>query len=101
MKKIFYIAIAILLLCGAVAFSQDVKVQGKIVTDSLTVGTVEWNKLLTRINVLEGADLTAPAVDSAYIRFGLDSVIFVYFDEELGESGNDSVDYSFSYAYGE
>ena len=53
-----------------------------------------------RIAVLEGLDVIAPGVDSAFVRSDNDSIIWVLFDEELGVSGNDSIATAFSFTYG-
>lgn len=75
--------------------------------DSITIHREELDSLLSksnaddlRISILEGADVTAPAVDSAFIRADNDSIIWVLFDELLGVAGNDSLTTSFSATYG-
>ena len=76
-------------------------------SDSVTIHRTELDSLRSksnaddlRISILEGADVTAPVVDSAFIQTGNDSVIWVQFDETLGQAGNDSVTNAFSWTYG-
>ena len=114
--------IALLLLTAFIAMGQStykrglqIGVNGAVMdtvkeVDSRLVPYVEgvpvpvWNDsiliLLNRIKVLEGGDVIAPGVDSAYIQTGNDSVIIVLFNEALGQADNDSVVYGFSFTYG-
>ena len=53
-----------------------------------------------RIAVLEGADVTAPYPDSAYILPGNDTTIYVLFDKGFDENATFTVDAAFAYTYG-
>ena len=77
------------------------------VLDSITIHRNELdslhNSLATanyKISVLEGDDITAPGVDSAYINTISDDIIYVKFNEQLDETNNDSVENAFSFTYG-
>lgn len=99
MKKLFIIYIVLLLGISVSAQVDEKTIRGEVTVET-SIGDANIAKLLYRIRVLEGDDVTSPGIDSAYIETGNDSTIIAVFDEQLMTESTDSVMYAFSFTYG-
>jgi len=71
-----------------------------IKNDSIVILQSELTTALARINVLEGADVTAPYADSAWILPSEDTVIYMKFSEAFDVDATFTLDAAFSYTHG-
>ena len=68
--------------------------------DSIAILQTALTAAESRLSALEGGDITSPYVDSAYINSTNDSLIYIYFNEEVQTTEEDSVKSSISFTYG-
>ena len=84
---------------GMVTFYVDGARDG-VYNDSIEILQAALTLANSKIAALEGADVTAPYPDSAYILPSNDSAIYVVFGESFAENVTYTIDNAFSFTYG-